>query len=52
MKSIARPLVIGTLIVFCVTFLQGCGTSPWAQGGTGQNTSGGVSTTVPLGSGK
>jgi hypothetical protein len=49
MKSIARPLVIGTLIIFCVTFLEGCGSSPWARGGTGQDSAGGISTTMPLG---
>jgi hypothetical protein len=52
MKSIARPLVIGIMLLFCATFLQGCGTNIWGRGGTGQNSGGGISTTVPLGSGK
>jgi hypothetical protein len=52
MKSIARPLVIGAFILFCITFLEGCGTNTWARGGTGEGSAGGISTTIPLGSAK
>jgi hypothetical protein len=53
MKSIARPLVIGTLIIFYATFLQGCGTTHVAGDKfAGQGPEGGISTSIPLGGGR